>query len=339
MGVNNLPFTNAPSQVGCYGSLQPLISVFNGGAGSYLSITGIDDDGHFALDVLNNGTGGGGRIRGSGGAGVLVNDSTVQITGALTTAGISATTLSTSGLATLNSLSVTTSATVGTTLGVTGAFTGSTGVFSSTLSAAATTITGNLTVQAAGPAVKFFVDTANSRTLVGSSTALTGAASSVFEVTGLAYFTPASAGEVALNIWRSPAAAAGWGIGVTSTDQLKFTDNGGQGILTIGDTSSTYQLEVTGDFHVTDDSVFTGDVEMVSNLTGTSGIFDWQNGGNSRLKINSTGVGFFGADPVGRPTVVGTLTAATLPQLTAVVASLLAALDETELGLVTDSTT
>lgn len=62
-------------------------------------------------------------------------------------------------------------------------------------------------------------------------------------------------------------------------------------------------------------------------------------GGAEKLRVDGTGVGFFGNAPVARPAVSGTLTGATLGQLTTVVTNLINALDETSLGLITDSTT
>lgn len=102
-----------------------------------------------------------------------------------------------------------------------------------------------------------------------------------------------------------------WVLKVTSNDLL-FTDDGGGTVVKICDQSSTYQLDVAiGDFHVADDAVIDGDITTTGNfltsgnMTGTAGTFDWLNSGNSRLKINSTGVGFFGSTPIAKPTVVG----------------------------------
>lgn len=267
--------------------------------------TTVDDDTRYAHVIRNLGTGGALQvIDSSGNNQLLVGDGGVNITG-LTLSGslvvwADLTVNGNTALGNANSDTVTV-------IGV------------STFRNAANTFT------------QMKVDAGNNRVLIGSGTAISGATSSVLEVTGLTYLAPASAGEVALNIWRSTAAGSGWGVGVTATDQLKFTDNGGQGIVTIGDTSSTYQLEVTGDFHVTDDSLFSGDMETTGNLLGTTGTFDWQNSGNSRLKINSTGVGAFGATPVARPTVTGSRGG------NAALASLLTALGGTSLGWITDS--
>jgi hypothetical protein len=60
--------------------------------------------------------------------------------------------------------------------------------------------------------------------------------------------------------------------------------------------------------------------------------------GTNRIAINGTGIGLFGASPIGRPTVTGTRTG-TLAQLQSVVASLLSAFDGSHLGAITDLTT
>jgi hypothetical protein len=75
----------------------------------------------------------------------------------------------------------------------------------------------------------------------------------------------------------------------------------------------------------------TGNATFANDLTGTAGTFDWKNGGTSRIKANSTGVGFFGSAPVARPTVVGSRGAnAALQSLCSQLANL---------GLITDLTT
>lgn len=180
-------------------------------------------------------------------------------------------------------------------------------------------------------ATQLTVDAGNDRVLVGTGTALTGATSSKLEVTGRVYLTPVSASEDLLTLWHSPSAGSGWTIGVTTTPNglLKFKDDGGQGIVTFGDTASTYQLEVTGDGHFTDDCYVDGDLtagrvavgatswsgseelrvvgqsRFEGDITATTGTFDFQNSGNSRLKIDSTGIGFFGSTPIAKPTVTG----------------------------------
>lgn len=73
------------------------------------------------------------------------------------------------------------------------------------------------------------------------------------------------------------------------------------------------------------------------NLTGDTGTFVWKNSGNNRIEAGATGLGFFGASQVARPTVTGTRTG-TLGQLQTVVANLLSALAAGSLGLITDST-
>lgn len=104
------------------------------------------------------------------------------------------------------------------------------------------------------------------------------------------------------------------GLGVTGSSVF----NSGLSILN-GLTVTTGGIDVTGTSFVR------------SSLTGTSGTFDWQNGGNSRAKFDSVGVGFFGSSPVARQTVVGSRAA------NAALQSLCSAL--ANLGLISDLTT
>jgi len=58
---------------------------------------------------------------------------------------------------------------------------------------------------------------------------------------------------------------------MTSTNDFVFKDDASAETFRVGDTSSTYQAIVTGDFNVTDDSVFAGDVSIgaTATITGT----------------------------------------------------------------------
>ena len=115
----------------------------------------------------------------------------------------------------------------------------------------ALTLTGNLVVKnSGGTTTYFFVDPSNGRVLVGNNgVALAGAASSVLEVTGAAYF----AGT--LSIWNSAGAGGGWTLDPTadSNGDLVFKDDGGAEIFRLGDTSSSDHAKVTGPMQVTGD--------------------------------------------------------------------------------------
>lgn len=116
-----------------------------------------------------------------------------------------------------------------------------------------------------------------------------------------------------------------------------------EGLLTV--TSGGITVTGTGTFN---DNVVLGSsnadtltvnaaATVKDNLTGDTGTFIWKNSGNNRIEAGSTGLGFFGAAQVARPTVTGTRTG-TLAQLQTVVANLLSALAAGSLGLITDST-
>ena len=104
----------------------------------------------------------------------------------------------------------------------------------------------------------------------------------------------------------------------------------GNGNVVLGDASGD-TVKVNGT------PTFNTNISLANDLTGTAGTFTWKNGGNNRIEAGSTGLGFFGAAQVARPTVTGTRTG-TLAQLQTVVANLLSALAAGSLGLITDST-
>lgn len=310
--------------------------------------TTVDDDTRYAHVLRNLGTGGALRVVDSSGNNqLLVSDGGVNVT-ALTTSGAMqvGTDLTVLGNTTLGNNTAVDTVTINAAVTANGNVTlgdaagdtltvNATATFQApltangTFSTTATTNLGNgnadaITVigvstfrNAANTATQMFVDAANHRVHVGTATQLSGATGSMLEVTGLTYLTPSVAGEVALSIWRSPAAAAGWGIGVTATDQLKFTDNGGQGIATIGDTSSAFQLEITGAANITtdatigDDLTVTGDTStgrLVVGGTTFSGLEELRVVGQTRLEgalVVTTG----GIDATGTVAVTGAFSA------------------------------
>lgn len=206
---------------------------------------------------------------------------------------------------------------------------------------------------AAGSATQMFLDAANNRVIVGSATALGSAVDDRFTVSGGAAYFAGNSGP-AIGIRYNASQTVGWTVGVDgagANQDLLFLDDASVEILRVGDTSSTYQVRVTGDANVTDNLVvggdlsaagnvlFTGatvdfdnaDVTMDGDLTGTGGVFLWENSGNARLEMDGTGIGFFGSTPIARPTVVGAKGG------NAALADLLSEL--ANLGLITDLTT
>lgn len=144
-----------------------------------LDLTAIDDDTYAAVALQNEGSGGALDVYGSDDVIRLrVNDtgvilSSLLVTGNMTVGGTlgvtghtTLTTLSTSGLATLNSAAVTTSLTVGTTLGVTG---------TSTLGAVNAGATSTTTLASSGLATLNSLSVTNNAT-VGGTLGVTGVA-------------------------------------------------------------------------------------------------------------------------------------------------------------------
>lgn len=122
----------------------------------------------------------------------------------------------------------------------------------------------------------------------------------------------------------------------TGSSQIGFgtaSPDAGYSFHFVGDVLMEQSLDITETLNVTGIATFADDVTI------TSGTFRHESSGNARIEADSVGLAFFGADPVARPNVIGTLSGSpTLAQLTSVVRSILAAIDETELGLVTDLT-
>lgn len=201
-----------------------------------------------------------------------------------------------------------------------------------------TVVTGGFTAQATGGASKQIVtDPANGRTIIGNSTPLTSASNDTFTVIGQSYFAPASASDNAIQMRRSSASTTGWSLGVNSAGGMSIRDTADAEVVKFGTAASGTQMTVQDDLtvvgNVSADFVETagGDINGPLDILATSGTFDWQNSGNSRLKIDSTGVGFFGSAPIAKPTVVGAKAGnVALENLLEELANL---------GLITDSTT
>ncbi len=271
--------------------INPMVSVLKGDNAhkDAVSLTTWNSTSSPNLRVRNENTGGEGLV-------AYAADFATKILATNNTGVTMAGTLGVTGTTTLGTLAVTTAnvttANVGT-LVVSGNTTlGDAAGDAVTVNAAASFFNTLSVRNGAGSVFPLWVDVANNRVVMGNGgAAVSGAASDLLTAVGQTYLMPASAGEIALNVWRSTAAGAGWGIGVTASDQLKFTDNGGQGILTVGDTSSTYQLEVTGDAHVTEDTVIDGDVSAARAVFGGttfSGTEELRVVGQSRLEGDVT---------------------------------------------------
>lgn len=195
---------------------------------------------------------------------------------------------------------------------------------------------------AANTLTQMELDAANNRVIVGSGTPLGSDVTPNLQVIGRLYVAPESANDTAFQVRRSSVATVGFTMGVSSTNDFLFKDDSDTETFRVGDAASTYQAAVTGDFHVSDDSLLDGDLEVGGNLLGTGGVFRWENTGNARLEMDSTGLAFFDASPVTQPTVTGVLAGApTLAQLTTVVRSMLTAIcgSATGVNLVNDLTT
>jgi len=298
-----MSFTNAPVDQGCYSALQPVITLLNGGPSSWANMTGIDDDTNPALAVTNAGTGGAARFIG----------------------GVNIDALTVAGLLTANSLAVTTSATIGTTLGVTGISTlgvvsaGATTVttlhatgsatLDSTLSAGATsvsTLTASSTVQ--GTRLISTVAAPTAPLTVASQILVTNlnadmvdglhASSFLTTTTGDARYLQLTGGTLTgqltiqanqgLKLQNSGSAGI---FSLNSTNVadpvLEFKDASGDTTVTIGNSSSTYQLDVTSDAHVADDLTVDGDISggrIVASGTTFSGAEELRVVGQSRLE-------------------------------------------------------
>lgn len=288
-----MAFMNLAGSEQGYDALQPLINFLNGGPASAASITGVNDDGAYAVTLENQGTGGHLNIPGeiqveSDGTGTVIRAlslTDLTVTGNTILGNAVGDTLTVNATSTfVNPATFSSTATVNGTFATTAATNLGDG------SGDAITVMGTTTFRnAANTDTQMYVDPSNARVQIGTATALTGATSSRLEVTGRVYLTPASASEDLLTLWRSPSAGSGWTIGVTATPngQLKFKDDGGSGIVTFGDFSSMYQLEVTGDGHFTDDCYVDGDLtgaRVAVGATSWSGSEELRVVGQTRLE-------------------------------------------------------
>lgn len=121
---------------------------------------------------------------------------------------------------------------------------------------------------AAGTTVQMELDAANNRVIVGSGTPLGSDTTPNLQVIGRLYVAPESANDLAIQVRRSSAASVGWSLGMTSDNDFVFKDDAGSETFRVGDTASTYQAKVTGDFNVTDDAVIAGDVSADRGVFG-----------------------------------------------------------------------
>lgn len=140
-------------------------------------------------------------------------------------------------------------------------------------------------------------------------------------------------------------------VGVNGSETVKLDETGGEGKFTLGAARSGMHFAGSGGqiSQHTFGSMYTncpthfvrafnGTLHMTVGVSGTSSInlaastsLDLQYNGTSRIKVDSTGTGFFAAAPVAKPTVTGSRGG------NAALASLLTAL--ANLGLITDSST
>lgn len=189
--------------------------------------------------------------------------------------------------------------TVGGTFGLTATGAGGLVASSWTITGSATftsaaTIQNALTVtNSAGTLTRLYVDAANGRTLVGTATALTSAADDVFTVVGgVAYFAGNSGPSIGIRY--SAAQTVGWTIGASAAGanpDLVFKDDAGTEVFRTGDASATYQADVTGDLHVSDDAVIAGLASAgkgVFGATAMAGTEELRVVGQTRLEGDTT---------------------------------------------------
>lgn len=271
-----------------------------------VSLTSVDDDANYALTITNQGSGGHLAI-----PGLLVVTSTAVNVSTLNVSTLSTTNLTATGTSTLNVANVTTltvsgvttlngNATVGNapsdvlTVEATSTFDAPVSL-NDDLTISGSSILATVDVSAgiinlgnqAGPGL--YIDAPNLRTLIGSATPLGGAADDKLSVIGGALHVAASNSTNAINV-RYGALGSAWALGATALidPDLVFEDGAGTEVFRLGDASAaTYQAEVTGDFHVTDDATVEGDLiadRIAVNETGFAGSESLRVNGTSRLQ-------------------------------------------------------
>lgn len=355
-----MPFMNLAGHEAGYDQLQPLITTMNGGGGSWLNLTGIDDDSNPGVRIKNGNSGGAFSVLATDDSNLIdADDSGVTIP----TLAVTTLTATTGNITTLNSTTGNIgTANVSTLLSVTGnAALGNENT--DTL-----TVIGSSTYRnAANTATQLFVDAGNNRVIVGSATTLGSDTAPNLQVIGRLYVAPESANDTAIQVRRSSAATVGWSAGVESTNDLVFKDDSDTAVVRFGDnTSATWQLQViTGDARIQDLLSVGG--ALVVGATALSGSEELRVVGQTRLEgaltVTTGGIGvtgssafndgltvlngftlstgsfstanvnhgFFGSTPIARPTVSGSRGG------NAALADLLSEL--ANLGLITDSTT
>lgn len=122
---------------------------------------------------------------------------------------------------------------------------------------------------AANTLTQMLVDAGNNRVVLLSGTPLGSDTTPAVHVVGRAYFAPESANDFAIELRRSNAASVGFRMGLSSGHDLLFKDDSDTQVVLIGDVSATYQLDVTGDAHVSDDVTIDGDLTVGAKLTYT----------------------------------------------------------------------
>jgi fibronectin-binding autotransporter adhesin len=246
--------------------------------GSKITHTSFSSNSEYAHTIQNQGTGGHLNIPSIlqvTNSGVTV--STLGVSGNVTIAGTLA-----AGASTLASLGVTGAATVGGTLGVTGATTlagltaGATTLASLGVTGAATvgglttttlTATGNTTLgNELTDTVLISGDlTVNRDISVQRNLDVDG--TTVLSTTTI---VGAGAGNDQALFLKHNSGAGQFTLGATNAADpvLVFKDHSGDQTFEVGNNSSTYQAKVTGDFNVSDDSVFDGDISASRAVIG-----------------------------------------------------------------------
>lgn len=277
-----MSYTNVRGDADCQPALQPIITVLNGGAGSFLNLTGIVDAANYAVDVWNQGAGGAARLRSSGigalrvqNAGVVADglttlngDTTINgalLAGATTVAALSAT-----------SLAVTNNATVGGTVqGTRLISTVATGT--APLTVASTTLVTNLNADLLdGLDSTAFLTQATADPLYVNVTGDTMTGQLLIQANqGLKLQNSVSGGVISLNATN------------VADPVLEVKDHSGDTTVTLGNNLSLYQLDVTGDARVSDDLTVVGDLTADRGAFGAAsfdGTEELLVNGQSRLK-------------------------------------------------------
>lgn len=284
------------------------------GAGTFTSTVDIND----TLTVIGSTVSGTQYFIINNGDTIPVNKFTVDsangntlISGTLGVTGLtSLSTLSTSGLATLNSASISNSATVGTTLGVTGA----TNLYSTLNVTGATTLssTADVTGDFAVNTTKFKVIAASGNTTVAGTLGVTGAStiSSLSATSGAFSTTLGVTGDFAVNSTKFTVAATSGNTAVAGTFDVT-----GNSVLhgTLGVTSATTlssTLDVASDFKVNTNKFI---VTAANGNTTVAGTLSVTGVGEFSSSLSSTGdfavntSKFTVASATGNSSVAGTL--------------------------------